>query len=569
MHRGRGGSSLLTVVAICCCCFAATSLNPEPALLSAASSCGAKTQASASAVSYQLAEQVESLFWQNGCPSPHQSMEQAWRSIAAFLILVFWASGSLQKGPRNLGAHFNNKVARLLTEELLNPKCFTQQLEDLACFWEVSDLLKEPKNQSMYSFCYKFEEDNFLQSCNLTVENTSRNTTLYTCFFQRQDISAFSPLEIKVFEGLSSNNTLYTRTIYVERLVFLDPPSNLTVHFMESSGQLNVSWQSPPIAYMENSIRYEVSISPEGYRPQRVESTSGQTYYLLNLKGGTHYTLAVRAKPNGVSYDGYWSEWSQEVSVAIPNDLDPLILILSAILIVIILLLAFITLMSNRRFLKKKIWPVIPSPEHEFKDLFTIYKGNFQLWLGHQSTYPWWSQNTHYMEEQPFLVELLSECDGHKVDSPPLPPPLPPKHCSVVELPYAPELSLDDYLVLDKNVMPCCLGRNGSPFLLGSHSSEYSDLVQTEEARITEPSQASSSFEYTVFDPSSESLSPQGHQAELQFKNSYQMVSDSGISADYSVVDSTAGPTSLYTNLCDRAPPPPPPPFLPTYIACS
>lgn len=52
--------------------------------------------------------------------------------------------------------------------------------------------------------------------------------------------------------------------------VFLDPPSNLTVQFMESSGQLNVSWQSPPIAYMENSIRYEVSVSPEGYRPQRV-----------------------------------------------------------------------------------------------------------------------------------------------------------------------------------------------------------------------------------------------------------------------------------------------------------
>ncbi|XP_013907450.1 PREDICTED: erythropoietin receptor [Thamnophis sirtalis] len=495
-------------------------------------------------------------------------MEQAWRSIAAFWVLVFWASGSLQEGPRDLGAHFHSKVARLLTEENLNPKCFTQQLEDLACFWETSDLLKESKNQSMYSFCYKFEEDTVQKSCNLTVENTSRNTTLYTCFFQRQDISAFSPLEIKVFEGLSSNNTLYARTIYVEKLVFLDPPSNLTVQLMESSGQLNVSWQSPPIAYMESSIRYEVSVSPEGYRPQRVESTSGQTYYLLNLKGGAHYTLAVRAKPNGVSYDGYWSEWSQEVSVAIPHDLDPLILILSAILIVIILLLAFITLMSNRRFLKKKIWPVIPSPEHEFKDLFTIYKGNFQLWLGHQNTYPWWSQNTHYLEEQPFLVELLSECDGHKVESPPCPPPLPPKSCPVVELPYSPELSLDDYLVLDKNVMPCWLGGNGSPFLLGRHSSsEDSDLVLAEEARITEPSQASSSFDYTVFDPSSESLSPKGQQPELRFKSSYQMVSDSGISADFSLADSTAGPISLYTNLCDRAPPPPP--FLPTYIACS
>lgn len=36
-------------------------------------------------------------------------MKQAWRSIAAFLILVFWASGSLQEGTGNLGEHFNNK----------------------------------------------------------------------------------------------------------------------------------------------------------------------------------------------------------------------------------------------------------------------------------------------------------------------------------------------------------------------------------------------------------------------------------------------------------------------------
>lgn len=114
--------------------------------------------------------------------------------------------------------------------------------------------------------------------------------------------------------------------------------------------------------------------------------------------------------------------------------------------------------------------------------------------------------------------------------------------------------------------MPCYLGGNGSPFSLGSQSSEDSDVRLVEEARITEPSQASSSFEYTVFDPSSESLSPRGHQAELQFKSSYQMVSDSGISADYSLVDSTAGPTSLYANICDRAPAPP---FLPTYITCS
>lgn len=33
---------------------------------------------------------------------------------------------------------------------------------------------------------------------------------------------------------------------------------------------------------------------------------------------------------------------------------------------------------SPSRFLKNKIWPVIPSPERSFDELFSVYKGNFQ-----------------------------------------------------------------------------------------------------------------------------------------------------------------------------------------------
>ncbi|KAF7240079.1 Erythropoietin receptor [Varanus komodoensis] len=250
------------------------------------------------------------------------------------------------------------------------------------------------------------------------------------------------------------------------------------------------------------------------------------------------------------------------------GNVDPLILTLSVILLLIILLLAFIILMSNRRFLKKKIWPVIPTPEHEFRDLFTIYKGNFQLWMGHQSAYLWWSQSPTYLEEQPFLVELLSECDGYKVDGlPPPPPPLPPKIRTVVEqLPETAELSQDDYLVLDEGLAPCCSGGDGSLLLTDSESNEVTDLALPGGAGISEPSQASSSFEYTVFDPSSESLSPQHPHAESQLKSSYQMVSDSGISADYSLGDSSAEQMGRYTNLCDGGGTQP---FVPTYIICS
>lgn len=133
--------------------------------------------------------------------------------------------------------------------------------------------------------------------------------------------------------------------------VFLDPPSNLTVRLMDAPGQLNVSWQAPSLAFLGTSILYEVKISPEGSPAQVVSQGSlpgswpwgpgrpfsppplwltsalslflqvgianGRTYCLItNLKGQTRYSLAVRAKPDGVSFNGYWSAWSPAMTVA-------------------------------------------------------------------------------------------------------------------------------------------------------------------------------------------------------------------------------------------------------------
>ncbi|XP_054859913.1 erythropoietin receptor [Eublepharis macularius] len=489
-------------------------------------------------------------------------MRQGGRWETAFLALVLWASSSSsQEGATD----FNSKAARLLKEEPLNPKCFSQYLEDLACFWETTEPRRKGENQTTYTFLYKFEEETSLKSCNLKVEYTARNTTRYTCLFRRQDIAAFTPIEVKVLEGHSTNSSLHSRTIWLDKVVFLDPPSNLTVRLMEAPGQLNVSWQPPNLAFLGSSIRYEVKITPEGSEDQKVEIANGRTYCLItNLKGQTRYTLTVRAKPDGVSYNGYWSTWSQAVTVTTTNNLDPLILTLSVILVLIVLLLAFIALMTHRRFLKKKIWPAIPTPEHEFKDLFTIYKGNFQLWLGHQNTYQWWSQYPHYLEEQPFLVEILSDCGNRKVDCP---PPLPPKARDLVKLPHSPDVSQDEYLVLDEDLVTHNPRGDGSQLSMDGANSESADVALAVAAETREPSQASSSFEYTVFDPSSESLSPWDRQAEPQLKSTYRMVSDSGISADYSPVGSNVGQASLYTNLCDGGMQPHP--FLPTYIMCS
>nr|XP_056722936.1 erythropoietin receptor [Euleptes europaea] len=502
-------------------------------------------------------------------------MERGGRWAAAlWALLLLWASGSCADGAAALGTDFDYKASRLLTEEASSPKCFSERLEDLACFWEASEPLREGENQTAYTFRYNFEDDTRRKLCHLNVEDTARNTTRYTCRFQRQDIAAFMAIEVHVFQG-SSNDTLYHRKVWLDKVVFLDPPSNLTVRLMDLPGQVNVSWQPPNLAFLDSSIRYEVKVSPEGSKAQMVEIANGRTYCLItNLKGQTRYSLEVRAKPDGVSFNGYWSAWSQPVTLTMTTTVDPLILTLSVILVLIVLLLAFIALMSHRRFLKKKLWPAIPTPEHEFKDLFTIYKGNFQLWLGHQSVYLRWGQNPHYLEEQPFLLEVLSECDRCKVDGA---PPLPPKTRGLTELPHSPDVSQDDYLVLDEDLVPYGPGGGGSLLSVDGATGESAggmaggarepSQASSSFEGAREPSQASSSFEYTVSDPSSESLSPWDRQAEPQLKSTYRMVSDSGISADYSPVGSNVGQTSLYTNLREGVTQPHS--FLPSYIVCS
>lgn len=36
------------------------------------------------------------------------------------------------------------------------------------------------------------------------------------------------------------------------------------------------------------------------------------------LRGSTHYSVRVRARPDGLSYNGYWSPWSQPATAVTP-----------------------------------------------------------------------------------------------------------------------------------------------------------------------------------------------------------------------------------------------------------
>lgn len=499
-----------------------------------------------------------------------------WPRVGPLCLLL--AGAAWAPSPSLPDPKFESKAALLASrgsEELL---CFTQRLEDLVCFWEEAASSGMDFN---YSFSYQLEGES-RKSCRLHQAPTVRGSVRFWCSLPTADTSSFVPLELQVTEA--SGSPRYHRIIHINEVVLLDAPAGLLARRAEEGSHVVLRWLPPPGAPMTTHIRYEVDVSA-GNRAggtQRVEVLEGRTECVLsNLRGGTRYTFAVRARMAEPSFSGFWSAWSEPASLLTASDLDPLILTLSLILVLISLLLTVLALLSHRRTLQQKIWPGIPSPESEFEGLFTTHKGNFQLWLLQHDGCLWWSPGSSFPEDPPAHLEVLSEPrwavtqagDPGADDEGPLLEPVGSEHAQ------------DTYLVLDKWLLPrspCSEnlsepGGSVDPVTMdeaSETSSCPSDLASKPRPEGTSPS----SFEYTILDPSSQLLCPRALPPELpptppHLKYLYLVVSDSGISTDYSSGgsqgvhgDSSDGP---YSHPYENSLVPDSEPLHPSYVACS
>ncbi|KAF6093588.1 erythropoietin receptor [Phyllostomus discolor] len=499
-----------------------------------------------------------------------------WPGVCSLCLLLMGAA--LAPPPSPPGPNFESKAALLAAHGPEDLLCFTERLEDLVCFWEeAASPWVSPDN---YSFSYQLEGE-LWKPCRLHQALTARGVVRFWCSLPTADTSSFVPLELRV-TAASSGAPRYHRVIQINEVVLLDPPAGLEARRADEGGQVILRWLPPPGAPMTSLIRYEVNISSGSASGsvQRVEILDGRTECVLsNLRRGTRYTFKVRARMAEPSFDGFWSSWSEPASLRTASDLDPLILTLSLILVLILLLLAVLALLSHRRTLKQKIWPGIPSPESEFEGLFTTHKGNFQLWLYQNDVCLWWSPCTPFAEDPPTPLEVLSErrwgvaqaVEPGADDEGPL--------LDLVDSEHA----QDTYLVLDKWLLPRSPSIEDPPqpgsgldivaMDEGSEASSCSSIL------ALKPEGASAaSFEYTILDPSSQLLCPRAPPPELpptppHLKYLYLVVSDSGISTDYSSGgsqgakgDSSNGP---YSNPYENSLIPGPEPSPHSYVACS
>ncbi|XP_072299696.1 erythropoietin receptor [Eucyclogobius newberryi] len=343
-----------------------------------------------------------------------------WRRLwAVHVILCVTGGAHGVQGARG----FQKKVSMLLHEEPENPKCFAEGRKDLTCFWEEDE---RAGSVDQYSFIYTYQNERS-SKCPLKSLHLTSGRKLYVCHLNQTQM--FVQMDIQVNR---EGRPVHNRSLLIELTFLLDPPANVTVRNAAQSGQVNVSWIPPPLKYMDDSMMYEIIYTPVDSHIGQVEVARASSELVLRgLQPATKYKVQVRVKLDGISYSGYWSAWSDPVFIDTPPaDLDPLIISLSVIISFGFLVLSLSMLVSHRRYLMKKVWPTIPTPENKFQGLFTIYGGDFQEWLGHTSGDLWQNSNLFYSEECPSPLEVLSELPVNPLLQC---PPLPPKGHRVVQ----------------------------------------------------------------------------------------------------------------------------------------
>nr|XP_057905754.1 erythropoietin receptor isoform X2 [Doryrhamphus excisus] len=329
-----------------------------------------------------------------------------------------------------VGRDFDKKVSIMLKEEPGTPKCFAEGRKDFTCFWEEEEEEEEENAGSVdqYSFTYNYQNENSSR-CPLTVHRAHSGKKLIVCHLNQTQM--FVQMDIEVHR---ETRLIHNRSLLVELVFLLDPPANVTVSTTGEQGQLNVSWVPPALKYMDDSLMYEVSyetVESHVTQVKVVQASSG--VILRGLQPGTKYKARVRVKLDGISYNGYWSMWSDPVFMQTPHaELNMLIVLPTLVMFFILLLVSFIVLLvSNRSFLIKKIWPTIPTPDGKFQGLFTDYGGDFQEWLKQTNGGLWLTPALFYTEDYPTSLEVLSELS---LNPPPPTPPLPPKRSRALAL---------------------------------------------------------------------------------------------------------------------------------------
>ncbi|KAM5280067.1 interleukin-5 receptor subunit alpha [Ctenodactylus gundi] len=279
------------------------------------------------------------------------------------LLASSWVSAELGAPPGSPGT------------SIVNLTCTTNATTDndihlkvsLHCTWLAG---KDAPEDTQYFLYYRFGP--WTEECQeYSKDALNRNTA---CWFPRTFINskAYDQLAVHV-NGSSKYATIkpFDQLFSPRAIDRTNSPMNVTA---ETEGtHLSIKWARPVSAFPAHCFNYEVKIhnTKNGYSQVEKITTNAFT---STTDGISKYSIQVRAavSPASCGTTGLWSEWSQPIYVG--N--DPQKSLAEWLLVVFMATMSFILLiffLFCRIFhLWTKLFPPVPAPKSNIKELFVI-----------------------------------------------------------------------------------------------------------------------------------------------------------------------------------------------------
>ncbi|XP_068563778.1 thrombopoietin receptor [Cebidichthys violaceus] len=243
--------------------------------------------------------------------------------------------------------------------------CYTSDLQNITCLWHGSRYGEE----NVYKLLYKMGLSDVLGWTEWTECLADRDVT-ELCHFRGE---ASRRVRVKLSSTSAPlSRTFYTQEFTLSNSVKTSPPCHLKGTLEKD--KLCLKWEAPHLslsAHLQYEVSYQIS-QGEAW----IKSLKGpETGTCREVPTGSHYSVKIRAKPNGSIYSGHWSDWSNVLTGDIPADIGTLLMLCIPVLmlmIAIILISLFSTYLSK---LKLYFWPPVPNLDKVLQSFLTEVNG--------------------------------------------------------------------------------------------------------------------------------------------------------------------------------------------------
>ncbi|MED6267458.1 hypothetical protein CHARACLAT_012472 [Characodon lateralis] len=277
--------------------------------------------------------------------------------------------------------------------------CFTSDLQHVTCLWNST------KNgaENEYKLFYKMSLRQSLNWTEWTKCQEDQNVSK-TCSFRGDN---FGKIKVKLNNTQATVKPLFfSEEFTLNKSIKSAPPSHLKGVLMKK--KLCLEWEAP-LPSLSIFLQYEVDIQIKGGEKWS-KTTLANTSTCVELPSGCQFSVKVRAKPDGLIYSGYWSDWSNVFSSATTPDTDMLLLRYLCVSVLIIAISLLAVFFFYCRKLKQYIWPPVPNLEK--------FLQGFLIDINQQKWGPPATAKLCFEETTSSVVEIMSDNGIPGLDKP-------------------------------------------------------------------------------------------------------------------------------------------------------